>query len=78
VVPFALHLNFELTFANFSNRSRMPRGLAAGRFCPRCVSKLICLHGSPIAAVWRADNARHSVFERKPAPNLIRGGYQFA
>jgi len=21
VVPFALHLNFELTFANFSNRS---------------------------------------------------------
>jgi hypothetical protein len=57
VLPFALHLNFELTFGNFHTVRECPPDLAAGRF-PRCVSKLICLHGSPIAAVWRADNAQ--------------------
>jgi hypothetical protein len=29
-------------------------------------------------AVLKRCRMRHSVFERKPAPDLIRGGYRFA
>lgn len=63
---------FRIDLRQFSHRSRMTRDLAAGRFRRRCVLKPICLHGSPIAAVWRADNAPWR-FRAKACPGLDPG-----